>query len=69
MAHLDFMLVGLCLQQLHEFAHPINMNFFGKMNSHKCKLNFMVLQTNIALGSTNFIGIITKFNVQATNLA
>ena len=27
------------------------------MNPHKCKLNFMILQTNLTIGSTNFIGI------------
>ena len=27
------------------------------MNSQKCELNFMVLQTNLAKGSTTFIGI------------
>ena len=27
------------------------------MNWHKCKLNFIILQTNLAIGSANFIGI------------
>ena len=33
---------------------------FGKTNSQKCKLNFMILQTNLAIGSSNFIGIIRQ---------
>jgi hypothetical protein len=32
------------------------------MNSHKCKLNFMILQTNLAIGSTNFIGIMNPIH-------
>ena len=31
---------------------------FGKMNSQKCKLNFMLLQVNLALGYAHFIGIL-----------
>ena len=31
---------------------------FGKMNSYKCKLNFKILQINLAIGSTNIIGFI-----------
>jgi hypothetical protein len=27
------------------------------MNLWKCKLNFMILQTNLVIGSTNFFGI------------
>ena len=27
------------------------------MNSQNCKLNFMILQTNLGIGSTNFVGI------------
>ena len=33
---------------------------FGKMNSPKCKLNFMILQANLATDSTNFIGIMNQ---------
>ena len=28
---------------------------FGEMNSQKCKLKFMILRANLAIGSTNFI--------------
>jgi len=28
------------------------------MDSQKCELNFMILHTNSAIGSTNFIGIV-----------
>jgi hypothetical protein len=31
---------------------------FGKMNLEKCELNFMISQTNLAIGSTIFIGIV-----------
>ena len=30
------------------------------MNSQKCKLNFMILQINLAIGSTNYIGIMNQ---------
>jgi hypothetical protein len=33
---------------------------FGKMNSQKCKLNFTILQTNLAIASTNFVGIMNQ---------
>ena len=32
------------------------------MNSHKYKLSFMILQTNLATCSTNFIGIIKQLH-------
>ena len=31
---------------------------FNKMNSRKCKLNFMILQTKLVIGSTNFSGLL-----------
>ena len=45
------------------FQHPedIFKNYlFGKVNSQKCKFNFMILQTNSAIVSTNFIGIMIQ---------
>jgi hypothetical protein len=30
------------------------------VNLWKCKLNFMILQTNLAIGSTNYIGILNQ---------
>ena len=30
------------------------------MSLQKCKLNFMILQTNLAVGSTNFVGIMNQ---------
>ena len=33
----------------------LQIHSFGKMNSQKFKLNFMILQTNVAMGSTNFM--------------
>ena len=33
---------------------------FGKMNSQKCELNFVILQTSLAIGSTKFIGIMNQ---------
>ena len=33
---------------------------FGKMDSQKCKLRFIILQINLVLGSTNFIGIMNQ---------
>ena len=38
------------------------------MNPQKCELIFMVLQINIAIGSTNFMEMRTKFIVYTTNL-
>ena len=32
------------------------------MKSHKCKLNFMIPKTNLAIGSTSFIGIMNQFH-------
>jgi len=34
--------------------------FFGKIISQKCKLNFMILQTNLVVGSINFIGMMNQ---------
>ena len=33
---------------------------FGKMNSHKCKIAFKILQTNLEIGSIDFIGIMNQ---------
>ena len=33
---------------------------FGKMNSYKCELNFMILQTNLVNIYTTFIGIVNQ---------
>ena len=33
---------------------------FGKMNSYKCELNFMILQTNLVIIYTTFIGIVNQ---------
>lgn len=43
---------------LVELLNCIDAYSVGKMKSHKCKLIFMSLQTDLAIGSTNlFIGI------------
>ena len=33
---------------------------FGKLYSQKCKLNFMILQTNLAISSIDYIGIMNQ---------
>ena len=33
---------------------------FGKINARKCKLNFMILQTDLAIDSLNFNGILNQ---------
>jgi hypothetical protein len=43
----------------HNSCEYFCINFsFGKMYSQDWKLNLLILQANLALGSTNFIGII-----------
>ena len=32
------------------------------MNSQKCKLNFVILHINLAIGSSNFIGIMNQIH-------
>ena len=38
------------------------------MSSHKCERNFIVLQTNLAVGSINSSGSQIEFIVETTNL-
>ena len=49
-----------CGIMLTDVISLTNFYSFGKMNSHKCILNFMLLQTNLAIGDTNFIAIMNQ---------
>ena len=48
--------LGLCTK--YQWAYYS----FGKMNWQKCKPNFMILQTNLQIISSNFIGIVNQVN-------
>ena len=54
----DFWSRSLCVSKsnlLHTSFHKIII-----WNQHKCRFNFMILQTNLAIGSTNFVGIMNQ---------
>ena len=69
------------LQYLCDFIHvlifvtvskcrkgPKLMNIVMKMNSHKCDLNFMIVQTNLALDATKSIGIMNRVHYTNNHL-
>ena len=45
---------------------PPRLLLFCKMNAHKCQLNLMILQTNLAIGSTDVIGIMNQVHYSLT---